>query len=278
MRYFQRDNAVVLTETDSFSVRETLECGQCFRFDRQNSPEPETSGTETLFRIIAKGRELYIRQTENEIIMYPATVEDFDTWKKYFDLDRDYRIVKEILASNDTLIRDAVEFASGIRILRQDVWETLVSFIISQNNNIPRIRGIIANISLAFGEDKGTFYAFPSAEKLASLSVNELLECKTGFRAKYILDAAQRCVSGELNLQALEYMPVDEARHTLMSVKGIGAKIADCALLFGYGRTEVFPTDVWIARVMRHFYFNDENVSLSAIHSLASERFGEYAG
>ncbi|MDR1559862.1 MAG: DNA-3-methyladenine glycosylase 2 family protein [Clostridiales bacterium] len=271
MRYTLEGDTVILTDCTNFNIAETLECGQCFRYEKL---------TENEYHIIAHERSLFIRQTSEKILFYKTILQEFeDIWIPYFDLNRDYRAVKETLAANDLVMRDAVEHAGGIHILRQDPWECLVSFIISQNNNIPRIRKITDALAKRFGrriEDDA--YAFPTTDELARASLDELLDCKTGFRAKYISEAAKKAASGEFDLNALNDMPSEAAREALMTIKGVGAKIADCVLLFALGRTEVFPTDVWIKRVSQHFYFNKQDASVTEIHKLASNRFGEYAG
>ena len=271
MDYSQEGDAVTLTGCDSFNIAETLECGQCFRYERLSDSE---------YHITANARSLFIRQNEGVTLFYKTTIQEFEEiWAPYFDLNRDYRAVKDTLASNDLVMRDAVEYTRGIHILKQDPWECLVSFIISQNNNIPRIKKITDTLARTFGKQlEDGVYAFPTPEDLANVSLDDLLNCKTGFRAKYIMDAAKKVSSGVINLGDLNNMPTEKARESLMGLKGVGGKIADCVLLFAYGRTEVFPTDVWIKRVMQHFYFNKQDASITEIHKLASARFSEYAG
>jgi len=271
MEYTQEDDTIVLTGYNSFNIAETLECGQCFRYEK-------LSGLE--YHIIANSRSLFIRQVKDATLFYKTSAEDFERiWIPYFDLNRDYRAVKDTLAANDLVMRDASEYAGGIRILRQEPWECLVSFIISQNNNIPRIRKITDTLAKTFGKPLGdNAYAFPSPEDLAKVSLDDLLACKTGFRAKYIQYAVKNVIAGDIDLNALNNMDTDAARESLISLKGVGGKIADCVLLFAYGRYGVFPTDVWIKRVMQYFYFNKQNASITDIHKLAKNRFGEYAG
>ena len=269
MNYFHEGDFVTVTDYNSFNVQETLESGQCFRYEKLGDE----------YRIIAKGKLLSIRQADDKIL-FKTTVQEFeDIWLTYFDLNRDYRALKEVLASNDLVMREAVEYAGGIHIMRQEPWECLVSFIISQNNNIPRIRKIMDTLAKTFGRqiEEGV-YAFPAPEDLTDVSLDDLLNCKTGFRAKYIMDAVRKISSGAVDLNALNDLSATEAREALMSIKGVGGKVADCVLLFAYGRTEVFPTDVWIKRVMQHFYFNKQETSVTEIHKLAKSRFGEYAG
>ena len=152
------------------------------------------------------------------------------------------------------MVRNALNSAKGIRILRQDRWETLCSFIISQNNNIPRIKGIIGRLCEAFGERIDGGYAFPSADRIASLTEEQLAPIRSGFRARYILDAARRVTDGRTDLDAVSAMIYDDAKKYLMQIKGVGNKVADCVLLFGYGFFDAFPKDVWIKRVIEKYY------------------------
>jgi len=152
-------------------------------------------------------------------------------------------------------LKAASGFAGGIRILRQDPWEALCSFIISQNNNIPRIKGIVERLCASFGEEiKEGFYSFPAAEKIATLTLEDLAPLRSGFRAKYILDGAKRVADGEIDLDALKELALDEARQELMKIYGVGEKVADCTLLFGLSHIDAFPKDVWIKKAMAKLF------------------------
>ncbi|MBQ9769516.1 MAG: DNA-3-methyladenine glycosylase 2 family protein [Clostridia bacterium] len=189
------------------------------------------------------------------MILYDTSEEDFlNIWKDYFDLDRDYGEIIEVISENEVL-KAASGFAGGIRILRQDPWEALCSFIISQNNNIPRIKGIVERLCASFGEEiKEGFYSFPTAEKIAALTLEDLAPLRSGFRAKYILDGAKRVASGEIDLDALKELALDEARQELMKIYGVGEKVADCTLLFGLSHIDAFPKDVWIKKAMAKLF------------------------
>lgn len=269
LNYYQKDKSVIMENMDSFDIEAILECGQCFRFTKLGEKE---------YRIIAYNKVLYIHQTKNQVEFYPCTLAEFkQIWVRYFDLDRDYNDIKQRL-SEDEVMKKAIDYASGIRILNQQTWECLVSFIISQNNRIPMIKKVIENISQRYGTEieKG-LYTFPDLEQLSKATEEELYECKAGFRAKYIINACQMIKSGEINLSEFKNMSTQQVRDKLMSIKGVGPKIADCVLLFSQGRTEVFPTDVWIKRVMNYFYFKEE-VGIKEIHLYAYEKFGDLAG
>ena len=163
-------------------------------------------------------------------------------------------MIKSSVSSNE-ILKKATDFSDGIHILRQEPWEAVCSFIISANNNIPRIKGIISRLCENFGKQVADgLFTFPSAERIAALTLDDLAVIKSGFRAKYILDAAQKFSRNQIDVEALYTLSIDEARNALMTIKGIGPKVADCALLFGWGRVECFPVDVWIRRAMNHFF------------------------
>ena len=224
----------------------TLDCGQAFRWaERENG---RWCG-------VAYGRYLELEKNgSNELVLYGTQPDEVENlWRGYFDLDRDYDAVIKSLSRNDTL-RRAAEYSYGIRILNQEPWETLCSFIISQNNNIKRIKGIIARLCENFGENRGGYFTFPSAERVAALELDDLAVLRSGFRAKYILDAAKKVSSGETDLERLKEIPTDEAREQLMKIKGVGPKVADCVLLFSLNHTDAFPKDVWIKRAMQALF------------------------
>jgi N-glycosylase/DNA lyase len=239
-------NNIIELDEALFDPDVTFDCGQSFRWDRQQ--DGSWSG-------VAFGRALTVSKQGGSILLKGANDEDYESiWKPYFDLNRNYAEIKKIL-SGDSVLDAALSFAPGIRILRQEPWEALCSFIISQNNNIPRIKGIVSRLCLTFG-DKITegLFAFPSAERIAGLSLDDLAPLRAGFRAGYILDAAQKVALGQIDFEELFEMPLDDARKQLQIIRGVGPKVADCALLFGCGRLDSFPIDVWIKRVLAKFY------------------------
>jgi N-glycosylase/DNA lyase len=175
-------------------------------------------------------------------------------------------------------MQKAVQYGSGVRLLNQDCYEALISFIISQNNNIPRIKGIIERMSERYGTRLGESYLFPNVEQIGFADIDELSELRVGFRAKYIRDALDKLQSGEINLSELNSLNTEEARNELLKIKGVGRKVADCVLLFSMGRREVFPTDVWVKRVMEQLYFGGEDTDIKTIHSYAEKKWGKYSG
>lgn len=241
----QDGNHTLISGLDCFSPADTLDCGQAFRFS------PLGDGR---WQGIAHGRQLVLSYSGNTLILYDTPQEEFERiWRGYFDLDRDYAEILEAISGHE-ILREAGNYAKGLRLLRQDPWEALCSFIISQNNNIPRIKGIVERLCAAFGKPAGSGFSFPSAERLAALSVDDLAPLRSGFRAKYILDAAKKVAGGEVDLPAMASLPLEDARASLMTILGVGPKVADCALLFGSGRIECFPKDVWIKKVMAELF------------------------
>ena len=253
-----------------FSVFKTFDCGQCFRFDPVADPtyKYEVEG-------IAYGK--YVRFAENgdgKLYVY-SSEEDFNNlWLSYLSLDCDYDAINDQLFSalsgkDAEHIRRAAEASKGIRILRQEPWEALCSFIVSQNNNIPRIKKIIAAMSEKYGTKIEGGYTFPTAEALFNAGEAAIFDLRTGFRAKYIFDAASKVFSREISLDSVKAAETyADAENILLSIKGVGPKVAACALLFGFEKLSAFPIDVWIKKVIANRFEN----------GLDPKVFGEYAG
>lgn len=240
------DKNIVLTDAMHLNIPLCLDCGQAFRWKETEN---------NMWQGIAGGKYLCLKQEENKITFFETTKEDFEGfWIKYFDLERDY---EKILSSYDeeNLIT-ACKTHPGIRILKQDEWEAICSFIISANNNIPRIKGIIERLCEGFGEKIQGGYTFPPPERLANLQVEDLAPIRSGFRAKYIIDAARKISSGEVDLEKVKKMDFEDAKAELLKIKGVGEKVAQCALLYGFGRMEAFPVDVWVKRIVAELYPN----------------------
>ncbi len=238
------DNNTYITGITNLNLSQTLDCGQAFRW--------ECIGNR--WRGTAYGRYLELEETDGGLILYSTSPEDFEgLWRRYFDLDRNYANIISDINTNE-ILRAAAKYGQGIRILSQEPWEALCSFIISQNNNIPRIKGIIERLCENFGDPCGSSYSFPSAKRLSKLGVEDLAPLRCGFRAKYIIDAAHRVASGEIDLDELKSLDTNTARERLMVIKGVGPKVADCTLLFGLGHISAFPKDVWIKRAMEGLF------------------------
>lgn len=240
-------NNIIIKNPECLNLNFTLDCGQAFRWIKYN---------ENIWSGVVKNKYLKLQQLENnDIIFYNTTEYDFDlVWKEYFDLDRDY--VSVLNSYNDETLVSACEMYKGIRILKQDEWEAICSFIISANNNIPRIKGIIERLCENFGEKLGERYSFPTAEKLACLNINDLDVLRAGFRNKYILDAAKKISTKEVDIEKIKTLDFDSAKNELLKINGVGEKVAQCALLYGFGRIEAFPQDVWVKRIVSELYPN----------------------
>lgn len=227
-------------------------------------------------------RVLNVKSEDDKIILSNTNLEDFNNiWYNYFDLERDYGEMKEEL-SEDEILKEAVKFGSGIRILKQEPFETLISFIISANNAIPRIKSSIERLSKRYGKYIGEYngkdyYAFPTAEALSKVDVEELKETKIGFRAKYVSSAAKRVYNGEADLNDIKTLDTDEAREKLMEFQGVGPKVSDCILLFAMEKYDAFPIDVWVKRIMEYFYLK-EDTSMKKIQRYGEEKFKDLAG
>lgn len=258
-----------------FDLAQTLECGQCFHFVKLGEED---------YVLTAKGRVLHVSQ-ESDIVTFYDTEEDeyVNVWKDYFDMDRDYSAIKKKLLEKDDKLKDAIESMWGVRILNQEFFETLISFIISQNKQIPHIKKIVADISAKFGTYKGTYggedmYTFPTLEQLTNASEEDFKELKTGFRAPYIMDAIRRNMAGQFDEKELRGMDYDSCVKELMTIKGVGEKVANCVSLFGLGKKEAFPVDVWIKRIMETMYFDGVDTPKDKIAAFAKEQFGELGG
>ena len=229
-----------------FSLAVTVDCGQSFRFKVDGN---EVSG-------IVNKKLIRVRQTEDELVFYNITKEEYDDFFcDYFDLCRDYQKINETIGKEEPL-KTIVESEKGIRILNQDPFETLISFIISQNNNIPRIKGIIERLCENFGEEIEGGFAFPAVEKLASLSAEDLAVLRAGFRARYIVDAAHKVASGKVDLYSLKDKSLEDAEAELQKIVGVGKKVTDCTLLFSCRHLDAFPEDVWIKRAVKELFNN----------------------
>ena len=271
MRVCEKNDDLILENADHFDLFHTFGCGQCFRWDYKDGG----------FSGVAKGEYLRVFKDGANIVFKDTDTEAFNrVWRRYFDLDRDYGAIKAEL-SRDSVLKEAVGFGGGIRILNQDAFECLISFIISASNNIPRIKKIIGLLCLNFGErceKKGhTYYKFPTADTLSSLELSDLSVIRAGFRDKYILAAARAVKSGQLDLLSLENASFDYAKSQLLRLPGVGEKVASCILLFGLGKYEGFPVDVWVKRIMEYCYFDGEKTK-EEISEFAKERFGSLGG
>lgn len=237
MKYEISGNDIILYE-DDLALDDVLDTGQAFRWDRIGENAYFGYSLDCPLEISGSDGKFVLKNTDEEVFL--------KVWAPYFDLETDYSALRKIY-SKDAALSAACEFSRGIRLLRQDSWEALVCFIFSSNNNITRIKGIVARLAEHYGK-------FPSPEQLAAETEQSLGFLRSGFRAKYVLDAAKKVASGETDLKKIAEMPYESAKAELMKIKGVGPKVADCVLLSGMYKTEAFPLDVWMKRVMEEYY------------------------
>ncbi|MBQ8014684.1 MAG: DNA-3-methyladenine glycosylase 2 family protein [Clostridia bacterium] len=244
--FYKIEKNGVILNIPCFDLARTLDCGQAFRWVQTG--ENEWHG-------VAYSKPLTLRQTESGIEFVGTDKEDFENiWLPYFDLERDYEALCERF-KQDEYLEKAVTECSGIRVLRQEPWEAICSFIISANNNIPRIKGIIDRLCRLLGEPLGNDdYSFPCAAKIAEAGIEALAPIRAGFRAKYIIDAAQKVAGGEIDFEKIFSSDLETGRDELIKIKGVGEKVAQCALLYGFGKADAFPIDVWVRRIMQEMY------------------------
>lgn len=252
-----------------FDIKQIAESGECFRWNKLADNK--------YIGVIMGG--VCIVEQYGEDVTFDSNLPD-ETIKHYFDLSRDYSKIKEFY-KNDEILQKAIKYGEGIRILNQEKFETLISFIISANNNIPRIKKSVEKISQKYGkkiEYKGeTYYAFPTPEELNNATVEELRECGVGFRDKYIKKATEMVVNREIDLEAISKLSTVDCKKELLRITGVGSKVADCVMLFSMEKADAFPVDVWIKRIMENLYIKEET-SLKEIEKYSKEKFGEYAG
>jgi len=263
------DKNIVLNDIRDFELEHIFDCGQCFRFYKTNTDE---------YTGVAMKHALRISKFENSIILHNTTEKEFnEIWRKYFDLERDYSKIKSAL-SGEECMDNAINEGYGIRILNQDIFEAIISFIISQSNNIPRIKGIIEKLCSLCGDrityENREYYTFPEPDKILECDISQI---RAGYRDKYIINAAKTVHDNPEILTQLKNSDSKTAKEILMSFEGIGEKVSNCILLFGLGKTDSFPVDVWMKRIMEQMYFK-KTCTTKEISDYASKKFGEYSG
>lgn len=272
------DNKVILEKVKNFDIKQILECGQCFRWEKKSDED---------YIIIAYGRVIEVIQDGDKVTILNSNEEDFKSiWFKYFDLERDYEKIKEEL-SKDEILKQSVDFGYGIRILNQEPFELLISFIVSARNSIPSIKKTIKKISERWGNevcyDGETYYTFPTPSMIKDATEDEIRETGASFRSKYIVDTVARVNEdlengeGIFNLDRITSLTDDECHIALQEFKGVGAKVSDCIMLFSMSKYSAFPVDVWVKRAMMHFYGAEEG-SLNKIRIFARDKFGDLSG
>lgn len=271
----------ILKNVEAFEPRHIFECGQCFRWNL------EQDGSYTG---VVRENVINVKKEQNNIIIKGNFKEKAeDVCNKYFDLDTNYEEIKQKLSSIDDNMKLSIQYGQGIRILHQDVWETLISFIISANNNILRIKGIIEKISKKYGKkiewNGKEYYTFPTANELSKASVKDLRNLGLGFRDTRVFETTRMVVNKQIDIEKLENIEdINKLREELLKFPGVGPKVADCIMLFSMKKYEVFPIDVWVKRVMTELYFNTKpdkikvNPNNQKILEFANKKFGKLAG
>lgn len=274
-----KEQKYILKNVKSFEPKHIFECGQCFRWDE------ESDGSYTG---IVKNNVINVNKVENDVFFSSLGADNLEELiVDYFDLNRNYEEIKEKLSKIDEYLENSIKYGSGIRILNQDLWETIISFIISANNNIPRIKGIINRISQKYGnkiEWQGKeYYTFPTVENLAKASVEDLRALGLGFRDVRVYETTHKILNKEVDLEEMhKENDTQKVRDTLLTLSGVGPKVADCILLFStLKRFDVFPIDVWVRRVMNELYIknaDETKVNKREIEKLAKEKYGALEG
>ena len=273
-----KEQKYIIENQESFELKDIFECGQCFRWYEQNDKS---------YIGVIKNGVLSVKKDDEKIIfcgMLNGNIKNIV--EEYFDLNRDYEKIKKQLENIDEYLKTSIEYGKGIRILNQDLWETTISFIISANNNIPRIKGIIEKIAKKYGNEiewnGKKYYTFPNAEQLKNVSVQDFRDLGTGFRDIRLFETTHLILDKKVDLEKMHTEDTLTARDELLKLSGVGPKVADCILLFStLKRFDVFPIDVWVRRVMNELYIKNEDetkVSKKEIMKIANEKFGALEG
>lgn len=268
-----------IKKRNSFELKDIFECGQCFRWKKQSDNSYIGIWKNNVVQVKEKGGNIIF-----EGICENSLQEEIEN---YFDLKTDYTNIKNQLAQIDENMKNSVEYGKGIRLLNQDLWETILSYIISANNNIPRIQSIIERLAQNYGKEikwnGNCYYTFPTPEELKNVTIEEYRKMGLGFRDKRVYETVQMVLNKEVDLEKLEQnADTEEVKEELLKLSGVGTKVADCILLFStLKRWEVFPIDVWVRRVMNELYFQQEDENIiekKKIEKLAKEKYKDLAG
>ena len=274
-----KEQEYILKNVNSFELKDIFDCGQCFRWNL------EEDGSYTG---IFKNNVINVKKEKQNVYFKGICEENIkDVVEYYFDLDRNYEEIKEKLSKIDEHMKSSIEYGNGIRILNQDLWETIISFIISANNNIPRIKGIIERLSKKYGNkitwNNKEYYTFPTPEQLKDVTVQEYRSLGLGFRDIRLYETTKMIIQKEIDLEKLKQeKETIKVKEQLLKLSGVGPKVADCILLFSeLKRFDVFPIDVWVRRVMNDLYIKEDDeakVNKKKIENLAKEKFGNLSG
>ena len=274
-----QEQKYILKNISSFEPKHIFECGQCFRWEKEDDGS---------YTGIVKNNVINVKKVNNEVIFYSIGADNLEELvKEYFDLERNYEDIKNTLSKVDSYLENSINYGNGIRILNQDLWETIISFIISANNNIPRIKGIINRLSYKYGNkiiwNNKEYYTFPTVESLSKATVEELRKTGLGFRDIRVYETTQKILNKQVDLEELhKEKDTKKIREILLTLSGVGPKVADCILLFStLKRFDVFPIDVWVRRVMNDLYIKNEDetkVDKKEIEKIAKEKYGNLEG
>lgn len=272
MKISEKENMLIIEDIKDFNITHIFDCGQCFRWNK------EEDGSYTG---VVSGKVINVSQEGSKVVFDNLTIDDYHIVKDYFDLETDYEKIKEKVSTDD-IMKKAIDFGCGIRILNQDEWETMISFMISANNRIPMIKKVIENLSCNFGNFITSYrgrdyYSFPTPKQLAEADVAKIFECKAGFRAPRIKEAAERFLVEKDTIYDLKNKSYQEGLDYLKTYCGIGDKVANCILLFSMKQFDTFPVDVWVRRVMQTLYV-DKDTSDKEIRRFAEDKFGDFSG
>lgn len=273
---------MITLSIEPFNLAQIADSGQCFRLRRL---------TDQLYCVISAGRYLELSQEGNRVTFY-CEEEDLPFWRSYFDLETDYGRFLTSVKKRDTYLQDAVNAGRGIRILRQDLWEMILTFIISQQKTIPKIREAVELLSRSYGTEcpvvqsaagasPSVFYTFPDAAALSRASLDDLKALKLGYRAKYVYQVCRDCAEGRLDLSCLSALSYEAAMEYLTGFYGIGIKVANCICLFGLHHIEAFPVDTWIEQILRTHYYKKKYDALPKnrlYQTMIQDQFGSYKG
>ncbi|MBQ8603279.1 MAG: DNA-3-methyladenine glycosylase 2 family protein [Oscillospiraceae bacterium] len=271
MKLINDKNTVIFENVSGYDRERTFNCGQCFRWDAADGG----------WRGFAGDYPCHIRMVENDMyVQCLVPVENMEAFGSYMEhylsLDMDYDSMKAQLSQDETM-KKAIEFSPGIRVLTQPFFETLITFIISRNNNIPRIKKIVDAMAQTYGTPVGDMYAFPTPQQLADVTIEQYNELRMGFRSKYVYDAVQKVLSGRVSEEKVKSMDYADAQKHLMQVKGVGPKVADCVLLFSCEKWESFPKDVWINRAMEQLFPRGLPDCAQGLEGIAQQYIFHYA-
>ena len=270
----KQGDKLVITGLEHFNTTHIFECGQCFRWYKEEDESYTAIAGGKVANFLQKGSTLYVEGSDEK------TWKDF--WHHYFDLDRDYGAIKEEL-SKDPILEEAISFGYGMRLLNQDPYETIISFILSANNQIPRIKKAVETIATDLGDYLGNYkgrdhFSFPEPDRLAEKSEEYIREFyRVGFRADRIREVSRRIADGEFDTTCIFDIEHKDAKELLTTLPGIGPKVSDCILLFAFDKGEAFPVDVWVKRVMEYFYFK-RPATKRELEDSGEKLFGPLAG